>query len=360
MPSKKPQVEIVNEQFLRKRIRDLERQAIGLRVSLQARDEFKGEVASAVASCDPYPAYKYRPGSNSKSLAIVPVLDISDWHIGEIIDADEVEGYNIFNWEIAQAGIFALLEDFIQWVGIQRAHYRIEECALFCKGDYISGDIHDDLKATNEWPLPVQTAKAGWLLGEAFRIVSGHFKRVTAYEVGADNHGRLQRRPQAKSKASNSMSYLVQYIANAAAERCADFKPIIAKGMKLVADVNGKRFLIEHGDTIRAWSGIPLYGIQRSAAREAMRRMDGIHGYDYYSIGHFHVPNWLEGRILVNGSLSGTSEFDHSCGRHALPAQVAYLVHPVYGIFNFTSFLRRDVKVALTSASRRRALNART
>lgn len=347
MPKAKVVIEPGNVLFLRKRIRDLEREAAGLRTSMGERDEFKGEVAAALAAEEPYPPFRYAPRVGGKHKPIVPVLDLSDLHIGEVINPDEVEGFNAFNWEIAQAGMFCLLEDFLQWVEIQRGHYLIEECAVFCKGDYVSGDIHAELRATNEWPLPVQTAKAGWLLGEAFRILSGHFKRVTAFQVGADNHGRLQPKPQAKQKTSNSMSYLVQHIANAAAERCANFRPVVAAGSKLVAEVNGKRFLLEHGDNIKAWSGIPLYGIQRAAAREAMRRMDGGRGYDYYSIGHFHVPNWLEGRILVNGSLSGTSEFDHGCGRHALPAQVAYLVHPVYGIFNFTPFVRRDVKRAL-------------
>jgi hypothetical protein len=37
----------------------------------------------------------------------------------------------------------------------------------------------------------------------------------------------------------------------------------------------------------------------------------------------------------MNGSLSGTTEFDHSCGRHAAPAQTSFLVHPKYGIFDF-------------------------
>ena len=50
------------------------------------------------------------------------------------------------------------------------------------------------------------------------------------------------------------------------------------------------------------------------------------------------VASFIEGMTIVNGSLSGTSEFDHSCGRHASPCQVAYLMHGKHGLFNLVPF----------------------
>lgn len=246
---------IENEDYLRKRIRDLEGESKGLRERLGEQKEFHAQIAAAVAAQQPYPAFKYRTNGSAKrkSLEVVPNLDLSDLHIGEVVEADEVEGFNKFNWQIAQEGLFGILEDFLQWVEIQREHYRIRRCALTLKGDYVSGDIHDELKATNEWPLPVQTAKAGWLLGEVFRILAGHFDELTAFEIGADNHGRLQKKPQAKQKTANSMSFLVHYIANAAAEKCRNFRPITSVGLKYLADINGQKFLIEHGDTMKCF-----------------------------------------------------------------------------------------------------------
>jgi hypothetical protein len=181
-------------------------------------------------------------------------------------------------------------------------------------------------------------------MGEAFRILCSHFKSVVAIECGADNHGRLQKKPQGKQKALNNMSYLVHHIANASADKCSNFHPIMSNGMKLCESVNGKRFLVEHGDTIKSHMGFPWYSLARSIGREALRRMQTDCGFDYYSIAHFHTPNLIEGRTIVNGALSGTSEFDHACGRHAQPCQIAFLVHPIHGIFDFTPFLRRDVR----------------
>ncbi len=314
-----------------------------LHEALGSKREFVDQVCGAIAAQEPYPRYQYKSPPRSGSL-IVPVLEFSDWHIGEVIQANEVEGFNRFNWDIAQAGVFGIVTDFLQWVEHKRAIYRIETCAVVCKGDYISGDIHDELRVTAEFPTPVQTARAGALMGEAFRILCGHFKEVVAVEVGADNHGRLTRKPPGKQKLQNNFSFLVQYIANAAAGRCKNFRPIVAEGMKLVQDINGRKFLVEHGDTIKSHMGFPWYSLSRTLGREAMRRMNTSRGFHYYSIAHFHTPNLIEGRTIVNGSLSGTSEFDHSCGRHAAPCQVSYLVHPKHGVFDFTPWVRRDVK----------------
>jgi len=60
--------------------------------------------------------------------------------------------------------------------------------------------------------------------------------------------------------------------------------------------------------------------------------------FRYIGIAHWHVPAFLEGAVIVNGSLSGTTEFDHSQGRHADPTQVAFMVHPNHGMFNYTPF----------------------
>lgn len=132
------------------------------------------------------------------------------------------------------------------------------------------------------------------------------------------------------------MSLLVHIIANERASKCQNVRTVQSDGIKLLADVNGKKFLLEHGSDIKGWAGFPYYGMGRMKGREAARRMNTRRGFDYSVMGHFHVPAVIEGSMLVNGSLSGTSELDHAQGRHADPAQVAFLVHPHHGVFNWT------------------------
>lgn len=108
--------------------------------------------------------------------------------------------------------------------------------------------------------------------------------------------------------------------------------------MSHLATIANHKFLISHGDTIKSQLSIPYYGVARLLGREARRRMNTGLGFDFQLIGHFHVPAFVEGQTIINGSLSGTSEFDHSCGRHAGPQQVAFMIHPEHGLFNLTPF----------------------
>ena len=133
------------------------------------------------------------------------------------------------------------------------------------------------------------------------------------------------------------MSYVVHEIACGVIARQKHIKTEIAKGAKLLVDVKDYKFLIEHGDAIRGQLGIPYYGFARNKGKEAVRRMNTEKGFHYQSIGHFHVPAIIDGDMYVNGSLSGTSEFDHICSRHAEPSQVAFLVGS-HGVFNWVPF----------------------
>lgn len=325
---------------LRKRVRDVEAENRRLREAVGSQKEMAEQIAAAVVACPPIDQRPRGRGTRVKhqSCPVVPVFEFSDWHIGEVVQADETEGFNHFDYDESVRRINQIVDDELKWVDVNRGAYRIDRCAIIAKGDFISGDIHDELKATNEFPVPVQTARAGLLLGEMVRRIAGRFKHVDFFQVGADNHGRLTRKPQAKQKATNNMTYLVYVIANESLRKCGNVRAHGGPGMKVLCDVNGHKFLCEHGDTMRAWSGLPFYAFSRAVGREATRRMNTDKGFEYFSIGHFHTPCYIEGRTIVNGSLSGTSEFDHSCGRHAPPCQVAYLVSERHGIFGFTAF----------------------
>lgn len=328
--------EEVNE-FLRYKATQLEKANADLRLKVGAQKELASELGAAVRAADPFPRYSYAKPQVSKS-PVVPAIMLSDWHVGEVIQKDEMEGFNEFNYQVAEDRIFGIVASFLNWVEVQRKIYNISTVSVLGLGDWVSGNIHAELLATNEFPLPVQTAKAGLLLGEVLVRLSPHFDEVNVDEVGADNHGRLQPKPQAKQKATNSMSFLVHTIANQYSAKQGNIHVTEAGGIKMVTEIAKHSFLMEHGDTVKAYMGIPYYGMNRERGREAMKRMGTDKAFNYMALGHWHVPGFVEGSVIVNGSLSGTSEFDHSVGRHAKPAQVAFMVHPKYGVFNWTPF----------------------
>ncbi len=328
------------EIHLRAQIKQLKIREHELAEIIGAQQELADEIAEAVRAAEPYPRFKYSPPTRGAH-QVAAVLKLSDWHIGEVTQRTEVENFGAFNWDIARDGMLGILNEFLQWNSAKRRIYDVQELHLFCEGDYVSGDIHQELCVTNEFPVPVQVEKAGHLLGEVARIGAAHFARVHLWMVGSGNHDRVTLKPQAKQRHANSWSYLVHAIAkqNLAAHRNITLHE--SPGAKQLASVLGQRFLIEHGDMVKSHMGIPYYGFGRTVGREAKRRMGTDLGFDYWSIGHFHVPAVIEQNILVNGSLTGTTEFDYLCGRHARPSQVGFMVHPKHGLFDWTPFYRR-------------------
>lgn len=336
MVSKKKD-EQYEQAHLREKIKSLERDNKRCYALIGDQRETANLLRSAVIALDPLPLVPFK---ENKSLGkpVMPVIKFSDWHIGEVISAAQTEGFGEYNLAIATKRINNIVDSFLHWVIAARSGYNILECAIFCEGDFISGNIHHELIQTNEFGVVKQTAVAADLLASAIARIAPHFETVHVVQVGSDNHSRLTHKPQFKNKAEESMSYMLHHCVNLALANHSNVKTITAEGIMMLVDVNGSKFLVQHGDTIKSWQGVPYYGMDRSRARESTRRMNTDKTFDYISMGHFHVPAYISDSMLVNGSLSGTSEFDHGCGRFARPSQMAFMVHPKDGVFNLTWF----------------------
>jgi hypothetical protein len=208
-----------------------------------------------------------------------------------------------------------------------------------------SGDIHEELLRTNEFPPPVQAVAAGRLVAALVSGLAGQFRGVSVYGVGGSNHGRLSRKYQFKGGVLNNWDFVVYEHARALLARHDNVALHVLPAKKETVRIANHWFLCGHGDHVKSWMGIPWYGIERDLGRESRRRLDRlqeqlrrdapVNGMMDYGLGaHWHTPFVGPSfRYLVNGSLSGTNEFDHSCGRHAPPQQVAALISPRHGLF---------------------------
>jgi hypothetical protein len=308
---------------------------------LKERGKYKSlvdDIKTAITAEPPFPHIKI-VGQKASTSPVAAVLKLSDWQIGEVIESAETEGFGVFNFEIAEARVSQLVRHFLGWIEMHRkAGYALRELHIFSEADLVSGNIHYELEVTNEFPVPVASVKAGFLLAWVVSQLAPHFDRVEVWEESADNHGRLTRKSQAKQGALNNYSYIAHIVCNEKLRDHSNVNIHMGDGTKLLADVLGKKFLISHGHHIMGQMGIPYYGMERDRAREAVKRQNTDKTFDYISIGHWHVPAIISGNILVNGCLTGTTEYDHMSGRHAIPSQVSFMVHPVHGLFNWTAW----------------------
>lgn len=318
---------------LLRQIKSLRAELKNARRALENRDELLDALREAIDQVEPVnlPRARRSPGKNAHEVS--SVLLFGDWHIGAVVRPDEVENTNEYNYRTACYRLASILEGFIRWS--RNCGHDVRTCHVVCLGDLIDGLIHDELNIYAEFEPVIQVVRAANMLSTAVNKLSEHFDKVTVDSLATDNHSRMTRKPFYKGRGAWSLGRLVNELAMARLEpnRRVVFRSIDA--LKTTVDISGKKFLIEHGDSVRAYMGIPYYGLERLRGREAGHRMrSGASDFDYLVVGHWHTPAFI-GNILINGALVGTTPYDHAVGRYSRPCQCAMLVHPRHGIFNW-------------------------
>ena len=238
------------------------------------------------------------------------------------------------------------MNSFIDWVEMHRSNYLVNNCSVIVTGDLISGDIHDELKITNEFPITVQVVRAAEVLTKQIAMLAPNFLNVTVHFITEDNHARITKKPQMKEAGYNSMNYLVGKIAKIYLEKHKNVQFNIYPQFEKVIHIENTQYLICHGHKIVGWMGIPWYSIERKVSRESMARMQIIMndiskakeiGFHKYIFGHWHTP-FDSPLYSCCGSVSGCDAYDHSSGRFSKPSQSAWMVHSKHGEFNRINF----------------------
>src|SRR5579863_4020606 len=105
---------IIDEQLEHRRSKnsELDREIVRLRKIVGEQKEMAQLIAGAVKAADPLRLVPWKSPPKSGK-AIIPVLVLSDLHIGEVVDSGEVEGFNAFDWNIAQRRASYIVTSFL-------------------------------------------------------------------------------------------------------------------------------------------------------------------------------------------------------------------------------------------------------
>lgn len=238
----------------------------------------------------------------------------SDWHVGEIISKTET-GCNEFNLQIAKKRIHQLVEKTIPLVSAAKP----AKLYILGLGDYISGNIHEELSEGTMTVLE-QTEFTAGLIAEAFgKMVDACPCPVTFHGLTTDNHGRLTEKTRYKKQYATNMSYLSLNLAR------LSLQPNLRKHFHLIIPIyhvmqlkDQTRILLTHGHSSRcSLVSLTNYIHKRLAIHYSLTNK----GFDFLFMGHFHRPTFVN-NIVVNGSLRGVSEYDLANGYYSQPSQV--------------------------------------
>ena len=306
---------------------------------------FFSSVLASVSAIKPL-SITYKSDPTKGKATVEAVMQFSDPHMGAVQEAEEIEGFNEYNPDICRARQIDFVQRYCKYIDRQRLSQNINTVSILDTGDNISGDIHRELSVTNAFPVTVQVVEAAKVKAEQLAILCQNFERVIVHFIGADNHGRLTHKPQAKQEGLNSLNYLVGILTQAYTKKFPNLEFNVYPMHEKVVTCLNRNYLMAHGHGIRAWMGIPWYSVERRSSKEAQARMQLIMdqklkmaevGFHKMIAGHFHTD--IDTDLYAFGpSVQGTDAYDHQAGRYSKPGQVGWLIHEKYAEFGRINF----------------------
>lgn len=255
-------------------------------------------------------------------------LDNSDFHIGEIVKADEMGGLNAYNFDI-YAKRLQLMSDAVASFKTKMTGYNLRKLHVNCLGDMLTGIIHDELVQTAEDSIVESVFNGALVYAQFLAEMLTLFESVELTGV-IGNHGRMTKKVTYKQRYVNWDYFFYQTVAlMLAGNPRITFD--LPRSFWTVKEIGGRRILLMHGDNIRSWQGIPWYGIKRSVAN-LNELLDGSQGFDDVHLAHFHDDGSLarvRGKIMLNGSVIGGTEFSiGALFSSSEPTQTLYAINP--------------------------------
>lgn len=322
-------------QILKAKIKRLEVELRGQEKQIEQADIFKSVIGSMRRQIEELdaPDWIARPVTKVGSPG-VPSLFLSDLHWGEVVQPSQINNVNEYSICTANKRMVTAVDSAIHLLRIIDPGMRYPGIVVPLGGDMISGNLHEDLTATNEMnSMPAILDLYGVLVSTINRLadVFGHV--VLPCVTG--NHGKDTKKIWSKDRHATSFDWLLYRFLAKHFDLDKRITFYVPDGPAAHFKIYGHRYRLAHGDRLgRGGDGIigalgPIIrGDHRTRSRDAQIDLS----YDTQIIGHFHQYLHM-GRVIVNGSLKGMDEYAYSEGFPFEPPQQAlWLTHPKYGI----------------------------
>jgi hypothetical protein len=302
------------------------------------------EIAPAEPVARPRPAKISR---NSSKQAVV--LHLSDLHVGEVVNREEVMGVNEYNLPVAEKRIGRLFNaasilTTSAWPASDAAPSKV--CVLL-GGDLISGHgLHPEHAETDAGTAYQQTKWAAeYIAAGVLRLhldLMERFGKPVPIELISvvGNHGRdTFGKPRTKLVSIQSYDTLVSDFVEAALKQFPSIKHYRPRGFDAYFDAAGWPLLLTHGDRMGSGGGTGFIGPAATIIKGHRKILDTEHRqrrpvYKVFS-GHFHTT-CVTPFGFGNGSGIGYGEFAKSLRADPEPAQQNFVVfHERIGVIRW-------------------------
>lgn len=292
------------------------------------------KVKNLIHDCDrPRNPPKWMVDLKPKANTGVPTLLLSDLHWDEVVDPKQINGVNAYNREIAVRRLRTCFTKTVELCFNHMAKPSYDYLTLDLGGDLLSGNIHEELRETNEFPIAVSMMALMDNFISGIDLLIEKFRKIVVRCV-VGNHGRWDKKPRAKNRAYDSYEWIIYQMLSRHYAKDDRIHFDIADGSDILYSIYNTTYLLTHGDQAKGGSGIAgaLSPLMLMDHRKRKRGMATSQHYDYMVFGHWHQRLVVK-NMIGNSSLKGYDEWTASMNYDfELPSQEMWITHPEYGI----------------------------
>ena len=268
--------------------------------------------------------------SNGKSESSAVVV-WSDWHNEEKVLPGMVGGKNEFNLQIFDRRFEQLLQGTLAWFEIESSRTSIKSLTVAVLGDFISGNIHEDLAESNLLsPVDaIYNAQGKLISGLQFLLKNTPADVEIVVVCHSGNHGRFTKKQRIATEIGNSLEQYAYYSIRDYFQKETRLKFIIASGYHTFVRYFNGAYVIRyhHGHQINYQGGVGGITIPVNKAIAQWNRANPVN-LDVF--GHFHTK-FDGGNFVANGSLIGYNSYAVSIkAGFEKPSQTFFLINREY------------------------------
>jgi hypothetical protein len=277
---------------------------------------------------------------------------LGDWHWGQESTEREMGEYGAYDTRIAEDRLRQYFDNLTDEICAATERYGSVNVYLVLLGDMLEGSlIRDTQSRVISSGVVVQMLEFFAELATYIARLCEDFEDLRLTIVGVPgNHTRLTK-SRADVDPRETMDFAGYAYMQALLRRFKNIEFLISESWHSYSKISGIGFYFSHGDGVRAYQGLPAYGLIRMGhgvqscmliedkqfAREHPEMLaEAIRFVDYVVVGHFHSGNFLEDidvEVIVNGSPTGTSQFAAKDLRRASRPSQSLLYVDSNGVF---------------------------
>lgn len=289
---------------------------------MRLRDDIENltDMKGTIATCN------IKSVSSAKHEAVAFAI-ASDWHIEENVKPESVDGANEFNLRIAKKRSEAFFRNTLKLVVKEQQDTKIETLVLALLGDFISGNIHDELMESCEVP-PIEAAVLAQNFlasGIEYLLANSKLKLVIPCCVG--NHSRITNQVHVSTEQGNSLEWMIYSNLANHFKNNTRVTFVLSKSYFTWVKVYDFDIRFHHGHAMKYGGGIGGITIP---VLKAISRYD-VSKKAYLDVfGHFHNPISMD-KFVSNGCLIGDTPYGKRLGFTGKPQQQFFLVDKTHG-----------------------------